>query len=105
MRPIDLVGGWLGFVALGVLLVFVLAVYTAVIRWLWRQRGRGFAEGWFKVVDARDKERWGMDILPIAKPGAEKGAVGVPPTAPGPESPPPAPTERPQYTITGRRIR
>ena len=58
--------GWLvsamvffGFVAL------VVIVYAWGIHWLWRERGKGFAEGWFEVAErqaqgeaARPRVEW-----------------------------------------------
>jgi hypothetical protein len=68
-------------------LLVLLAVYVAgwawvvfVTRYWWRQRGKGFAEGWFMVVD----EREGRTLRRELYPGQRRQVVPEPPTTPAP---------------------
>ncbi len=44
---------YLGVVFLICLVLVGTGLYAGVMRWIWRQRGKGFAEGWFEVVERR----------------------------------------------------
>jgi len=50
------------------------------MRWVWRQRGRGFAEGWFQVVD----EREGRPLSRELYPGQRLKAIPELPNTPAP---------------------
>ena len=98
--------GWLvgamvffGFVAL------VVIVYAWGIHWLWRERGKGFAEGWFEVAERRPGVARGVSSPRQPALSALDGAALPPPETPAPKSSAPEPEPTPQYTITGRRIR
>ena len=97
--------GWLvsamvffGFVAL------VVIVYAWGIHWLWRERGKGFAEGWYEVADQRLTGAGLASTARAPSPGpGEKGVVGHGAAAPG-ASPAPEPSKRapvgpPRYLV------
>ena len=97
--------GWLvgamvffGFVAL------VVIVYAWGIRWLWRERGKGFAEGWFQVVDQRDIHARTRGAAPAQAPGLGASTTEsrmIPPPA-GTWAPEPtkrAPVGPPRYLV------
>ena len=89
---------FVGFVAC------VVWVYAWGIRWLWRERGKGFAEGWFEVAERRAR---GEAAPPRVEWKVMRGgdATGVPPADIRPESTPaPEPTKRapvgpPRYLV------
>lgn len=58
-----------GALLLGLAVIFgivcvVLAWYRLLIRWMSRQAGRGFAEGWFMVVDEREGRTLKRELYP-----------------------------------------
>jgi hypothetical protein len=57
-------------VALGVgFILAAVAVCLGAWRWMWKQRGIGFAEGWFQVVDQRDIHARTRGAAPAQAPG------------------------------------
>ena len=89
---------FLGFVGV------VLVVYAWGIRWLWRERGKGFAEGWFQVVDQRAGEQTADEAFNMGyEAGRRFGAKPVPAPAPGKpqsaESAKRAPVGPPRYLV------
>jgi hypothetical protein len=87
-----------GFVAL------VVIVYAWGIHWLWRERGKGFAEGWFEVAErrARGTAAGALSGVPSSGP-AERRDVSLEPTLPL-STPAPEPTKRapvgpPRYLV------
>jgi len=105
MDILDTLGPLLGMAVLAALVVIPFAIYAAVMKWVWRQRGRGFAEGYFMVVD----EREGRNLRRELYPGQRRTAAPELPTAPSPVGSvniaPTDPDVHAQYTITGKRIR
>jgi len=97
--------GWLvsamvffGFVAL------VVIVYAWGIRWLWRERGKGFAEGWYEVAERRAQGTAAGALSGVPSSGpAERRDVSLEPTLPL-STPAPEPTKRapvgpPRYLV------
>ena len=82
----DLKGWVLGFLGLAMIIG---SIFLAISFWRWwvalgwRERGRAFAKGWFDEVEERAR------VQPVAAVSAPPGDV----------------EPRPQFTITGRRIR
>jgi hypothetical protein len=95
----------LGLVGILVFIGGPFLVWLALYRWMWKQRGRGFAEGYFMVVD----EREGRNLRRELYPGQRRTAAPELPTAPSPVGSvniaPTDPDVHAQYTITGKRIR
>jgi hypothetical protein len=81
-----------------------IAVWILAWRWMWKQRGIGFAEGWFEVAERRAR---GEAAPPRVEWKVMRGgdATGVPPADIRPESTPaPEPTKRapvgpPRYLV------
>ena len=90
----------LGF---GVFLAAV-AVWVLAWRWMWKQRGIGFAEGWYEVADRRAAATSQAANKPPGAPLA--GAVARPegetpntPKRPSPELAARAPAGPPRYLV------
>jgi hypothetical protein len=82
----------------------VLVVYAWGIRWLWRERGIGFAHGWYTVVDQRDIHASTRGAAPAQapRPGermADSAMVSSPPSTPAPEPTKRAPAGPPRYLV------
>jgi hypothetical protein len=95
-------------VGLGVLAGFiavVVGIYAWGIRWLWRERGKGFAEGWLEVTERRQMSQARRADAAVPAPGSGERGTLPQVSADKPKSPAPASEEHPQYTITGRRIK
>jgi len=89
---------FLGFVGV------VLVVYAWGIRWLWRERGKGFAEGWYEVADRRLTGAGPESTARAASPGLGESTTEsrmIPPPA-GTWAPEPtkrAPVGPPRYLV------
>jgi hypothetical protein len=89
---------FVGFVAC------VVWVYAWGIRWLWRERGKGFAEGWFEVAERRAQGTAAGALSGVPSSGpAERRDVSLEPTLPL-STPAPEPTKRapvgpPRYLV------
>jgi len=70
---------FVGFVAC------VVWVYAWGIRWLWRERGKGFAEGWFEVAERRPGVARGVSSPRQPALSALDGAALPPPETPLPQ--------------------
>jgi hypothetical protein len=90
----------LGF---GVVLAAI-AVWIIAWRWSWKQRGKGFAEGWFEVAErrARGTAVGALSGVPSSGP-AERRSVSLEPTlplsTPAPERTKRAPVGPPRYLV------
>jgi len=76
------------------LLCFIVMVPLGIWRWMWKQRGIGFAQGWFEVQERHYGRGAVAPLTGHVVPGAEKGTVGVPQSEAEPQAPPPAPEKR-----------
>jgi len=89
-------------------LIFIVGpflIWLALYRWMWKQRGRGFAEGWFEVAERRAAQ--GKPQATMTPPAYVVVGPTPPPNGTAWQKPAETPkqTPSPQYTITGRRIR
>jgi len=90
----------LGF---GVVLAAI-AVWVLAWRWMWKQRGIGFAEGWFEVAERRAQGTAAGALSGVPSSGpAERRSVSLEPTLPL-STPAPEPTKRapvgpPRYLV------
>jgi hypothetical protein len=85
----------LGFGVLGFLVMMVFGVYGRWLRWAWKQRGRGLAEGWYQVTEQRARPD---SVTAVSvQPGTVGGWKPEPHTtgAPAKVDPPTAPATRP----------
>ena len=105
MDMVDTFGPLLALAVVAGVILAVIAWQVWLARWRWRQKGIGFAEGWFMVVDQRE----GRDLRRELYPGQRRTAAPQPPTAPTLDASintaPTDPDLHAQYTITGKRIR
>ena len=98
---------------LELLLVYALSIGTVLAligawimlwRWMWKQRGIGFAEGWYTVVDQRDIHASTRGAAPAQapRPGertADSAMVSSPLSTPAPEPTKRAPAGPPRYLV------
>ena len=102
--------GWTG---VETLLVYALSIGTVLaligawimlLRWMWKQRGIGLAQGWFSVVDQREQDAAARarDRVQAPLPG-ERSAVAkgslAPPSTPAAEPLRRAPVGPPRYLV------
>lgn len=87
----ETVVGLLGFGVAVAMIAALVGAYLGLFRWMWKQRGRGFAEGWFEVAarQQRDSRRALAPPVPSVGPGERRAGtaqVEVEPKPPGPAS-------------------
>ena len=95
----------LGLVGILVFIGGPFLVWLALYRWMWKQRGRGFAEGWFEVAERREagQARYPEGFVKGLAAARAPTTTGEP--APATDRTPTDPDVHAQYTITGKRIR
>jgi hypothetical protein len=95
-----------GLAVLAALVLAVIAWMVWLARWRWRQKGVGFAEGWFMVVDEREGRTLKGELYPGQRRQTAPDAQSTPaPTPRASTSKDTAGDPAPKYTITGRQIR
>jgi hypothetical protein len=88
---------------LGMFLALV-GAYILLWRWMWKQRGIGFAEGWYEVAERRAHGTAGVGFSGVPSSGRGKGEAvpeksGVHPQPPAPEPTKRAPAGPPRYLV------
>ena len=87
-----------GLTALSLIALFVVFgfwVYACCIRWLWKRRGQGFAEGWFEVAEKRAAKGFAAAEIHGEATGAGERSDFPEKVKSEPTPPPPQPARRP----------
>ena len=86
------------------MILAAIAVWIIAWRWTWKQRGIGFAEGWYEVAERRARGTAAGALSGVPSSGAgERAGVPTEPTLAGTPPPPErtkrAPTGPPRYLV------
>ena len=95
MSGLEFLRGLAGLWVIALFVVFGFWIYACCIRWLWRRRGQGFAEGWFEVAEKRAQAGAGLPEKPAPQVGAGERSDFPEVVKSQPTPPPPQPGKRP----------